>query len=139
MIQKFTIYLALTFISMSTFGQVQVDPRIQEFLGEEIIRKIITEHPKQIEYYNNILNNSFQFVNEEDIKTKVELNFETIANLPLKNGTKLSYSDLEQQINNGTFNIFQINLRRNKSIDRYFKIGNGTKIFVLIAEEKLKQ
>jgi len=124
---------------MSTFGQVQVDPRIQEFLGEEIIRKIITEHPKQIEYYNNILNNSFQFVNEEDIKTKVELNFETIANLPLKNGTKLSYSDLEQQINNGTFNIFQINLRRNKSIDRYFKIGNGTKIFVLIAEEKLKQ
>ena len=139
MIQKFTIYLALTFISMSTFGQVQVDPRIQEFLGEEIIRKIITEHPKQIEYYNNILNNSFQFVNEEDIKTKVELNVETISNLPLKNGTKLSYSDLEQQINNGTFNIFQINLRRNKSIDRYFKIGNGTKIFVLIAEEKLKQ
>lgn len=124
---------------MSTFGQVQVDPRIQEFLGEEIIRKIITEHPKQIEYYNNILNNSFQFVNEEDIKTKVELNVETISNLPLKNGTKLSYSDLEQQINNGTFNIFQINLRRNKSIDRYFKIGNGTKIFVLIAEEKLKQ
>lgn len=137
MIQKITLYIFLLFASLNYYSQEKVDPRIQEFLGEEIVRKIVTEHPKQMEYYNNILNNSFQLVNEENIKTKVELNVETISSLPLKNGNQLSYSELEQQINNGTFNIFQINLRRNKSTNRYFRIGNGKKIFVLIAEKKL--
>lgn len=131
------LILSLLFTSFIGVTQVKVDSRIQNYLGEEIINKIVNEHPEQIEYYNNLLYNSYKFVNQENFKPKEGYTIEEIPTLPLKNGTQLSYEEVEKQIKNGTFDIFQVDFKRNKMTNRYFKIGNGTKIFVLLAANKL--
>lgn len=125
------LFNLLLFSSISFLGQAQVDPRIQNYLGEEVVRKIVTQHPEQLKYYNNLLYNSYELINQEDLNGSEKI--EILNTLPLKNGETLTAEDLEQRIKDKTFDIFQVNLRRNKTTDRYFKIGNTSKIFVLRA------
>lgn len=133
------IILIISFLFTSYIGisQIKVDPRIQNYLGEEIIQKIVTEHPERMDYYNNFLYHSYKMINQEEVNDKEENVIEELPVLPLKNGTQLNYEEVEKQIKNGTFDIFQVDLKRNKMTNRYFKIGNSTKIFVLLAIDKL--
>lgn len=121
---------------LKLIGQEQVDSRIQEYLGEEITRKIVTQHPEQLNYYNNILFNSYELIKFEDAKEK-NITIENITAIPLKNGSFLTYEKLVQSINDGSFNIFTLNLKRFKEKNRYFRIDDGELVFMLKAENRI--
>lgn len=116
-------YLAILFtlvftgsVVAQTKANITPDQRLYECFDAGYIDHIKNNSPQLLQYLNFSLDNSYYL---DEVPTEKDLFYENIPAFDVAN-----------------FNVFKLNLKKQKSLRTYYRIGNTNKLIVFYSEDE---